>query len=314
MNRLARPCRIQSCGLVVDGRTIVTKISRVKRCLRLPRNVTGRDLVVGDLHGHRSLLEQELDRLGFDPSCDRVISVGDLIDRGPESLATLSLIEEPWFHAVLGNHELMLLNFLDYYASRLHSKKSFAAGGGEWIAEATSRNRKALARLADVIASLPLAIHIDGAVPFNVTHADLHPIGSKQGCLFSQETICVHKADIVTSSKANITAALKSELLALRFAQHSVRVSPTPWGALPITYVGHSPLPHVTVHNSYVYIDQGVCGRASKRAFPTMPTVLDHRRFAYWLGGVATACGRTAPSSIHASEGTGVATDSEALA
>jgi hypothetical protein len=45
-----------------------------------------------------------------------------------------------------------------------------------------------------------------------------------------------------------------------------------------------------------------------------MPTVLDHRRFAYWLGGVATACGGTPPSSIHAPEGTGVATGSEALA
>lgn len=292
----------------------MTNISKVRRCLRLPRNATGRDLVVGDLHGHRSLLEQELDRLGFDPTRDRVISVGDLIDRGPESLATLSLIEEPWFHAVLGNHELMLLNFLDYYASRLHSKKSFPLGGGDWITEASSRSRKALARLADGIASLPLAIHVDGDVPFNVTHADLLAIGLKQSCLFNEETICVHKADIVTASKENITSALKSDLLELRFAQHSVRVSATPWGALPITYVGHAPLRHVMVHNSYVYIDQGVCERPSKRAAPTMPTVLDHRKFAYWLGGVASACGRTAPSSIRASDDADMATGSEAWA
>src|SRR5258706_5182448 len=92
----------------VRGRTIVTRITKIKRCLRLPRNAAGRDLVVGDLHGHRSLLEHELDKLAFDPGRDRVLSVGDLIDRGPQSLGTLSLIDEPWFHAVLGNHELML--------------------------------------------------------------------------------------------------------------------------------------------------------------------------------------------------------------
>jgi len=292
----------------------VTKISRVKRCLRLPRNAKGRDLVVGDLHGHRTLLEQELDRFGFDPSCDRVLSVGDLIDRGPESLATLSLIEEPWFYAVLGNHELMLLNFLDYYGSRLHSRKSFPTGGGEWINEAASRNRRALARLADGIASLPLAIHVENDVSFNVTHGDLHPIGSTQDSLFSDETICVHKADIITSSRDNVCAALKSDLLGLRFAQHSVQISKTPLGELPITYVGHSPLRHVTVHNSYVYIDQGVCARTSKRATHTPPTVLDHRRFAYWLGGVATARGGPTAASTRPAEGAGVRLGSGVLA
>ena len=111
---LSGSCSVRSLGIFVDSRTIVPKISKIKRCLRLQSTAKGRDLVVGDLHGHRSLLEQELDRLGFDPSCDRVLSVGDLIDRGPESFETLSLIDEPWFHAVLGNHELMLLNFLGY--------------------------------------------------------------------------------------------------------------------------------------------------------------------------------------------------------
>lgn len=250
---------------------------------------------MGDLHGHRLLLERELERLAFDPVHDRVLSVGDLIDRGLESLATLALIEEPWFHAVLGNHELMLLNFLGYYGSRRHSRKAFATGGGEWIHGAMSANRKTIHRLADRIAALPLAIHVDSAMPFNVMHGDLCPIGSNQGILFGDETICVHKADSATTSRDNICAALKSELLALRFAQHRVQISPAPLGELPVTYVGHSPVRHVTVHNSYVYIDQGVCARPAKRAASTPPTILDHRKFAYWLGGVARAQGVVGP-------------------
>lgn len=283
----------------------MTKLSKVKRCLHLPRNGKGRDLVVGDLHGHRSLFENELDRLGFDPNCDRVLSVGDLIDRGPESLATLALIEEPWFFAVLGNHEMMLLNFLGYYASRLHSRKSFPTGGGEWINEAISTNQKAVAKLADRIASLPLSIHVDGDIPFNVTHASLHAVVSKRGNLVNDETICIDKADIITASRDTISAARKSDLLTLRFTQHSVQISQTPLSDLPITYAGHSPVRHVTVHNSYVYIDQGVCVQSSKRAAHVPPTVLDHREFAYWLGGVATARERAVRASIRPSAGTG---------
>lgn len=269
----------------------MTRISRVKRCLCLPANRLGRDFVVGDLHGHRSLLEQELGQLGFDPQRDRLLSVGDLIDRGPESLATLALVEEPWFHAVLGNHELMLLNYLDYYSSRVHSRKAYPSGAGEWIADALSKNRKRVARLADRLAALPLAIHVPGDAAFNVMHADLDPIGSRQENLFSEESVCVHAADALTCSRSNIAEAQRYELFGLRYAQHSVRISEVPLGELPVTYVGHSPLRHVTVHNSYVYIDQGVCARRPEHGERKPPTVLEHRQFAYWLGGVATARG-----------------------
>lgn len=265
-----------------------TKISRIRRCRRLPANVRGRDLIVGDLHGHRSLLEAELDRLDFDPSRDRVLSVGDLVDRGPESLATLSLIEEPWFHAVLGNHELMLLNHLGYYDSHVHSKKSFACGDGQWIVGAVAKHRKRIRKLADCLAALPLALHVEAAVSFNVAHGDLLPIGSRQEALLDDETLCIHQADASTSSRRNFGEALKCALLGLRFAEHPVQVSDTPLGALPITYVGHSRTRNVTVHNSYVYIDQGV------REHPVHserrpPTVIDHEKFSFWLGGVVTA-------------------------
>lgn len=275
----------------------MTKPLKIHRCLRVVANAKGRDLVVGDLHGHRSLLEKALDDMAFDPRCDRVVSVGDLVDRGPESLATLSLIEEPWFYAVLGNHELMLLNYLGYYSSRLHSRKSYASGGGEWITDAIAKNPKAIARLADKVAALPLALHVEGDVPFSVTHADLHPIGWRQEVVPGDETVCVHKADAATSSRVKFAAAMDSPLLELQFAQHRVQISASPIGALPITYVGHSPVRDIVVHDSHVFIDQGVCAPTPKRAEPTPPTLLDHRRFAYWINGVATVRQRTGEAS-----------------
>ncbi|AWB34715.1 metallophosphoesterase [Orrella marina] len=71
---------------------------------RLPSNTTGRDFIVGDMHGCHDLFEAELEKASFDPACDRIVSVGDLIDRGPNSLACLRFLKQPWFHAVHGNH------------------------------------------------------------------------------------------------------------------------------------------------------------------------------------------------------------------
>ena len=263
----------------------MAKLTRVKRCLQLLPNANGRDLVVGDLHGHRGLLEQRLETIGFDPARDRVLSVGDLVDRGPDSLSTLQLIEQPWFHAVLGNHELMLLSVLGFYSSRVHARKSFASGGNEWISEAVARHRKTLLRLTERVAALPLSLHVAGKVPFTVMHGDLHPVGSSHRVLRHDETMCVHKAESTTLSRSNINDALRSDLLHLRFGQFGVHISGSPLAEMPLTYVGHSPVRHITVHNSYVYIDQGVCAHPSKQAAPTLPTVLDHTAFAYWLRG-----------------------------
>lgn len=260
-------------------------LTAIERCRRLPRNAAGRDYLVGDLHGHRERLERELDRIGFDPRSDRLLSVGDLIDRGPDSLGTLSLIEERWFHGVLGNHELMLLHYLGRYCSRVHSRKSFVARGGRWVADLGSAQRKRLKRLADTLETLPLALHVDGDVPFNVMHGDLLPIGERQTDLHEHPTVRMHDADHATSSRLNLGEARACGLTGLTFSQHAVKISERPFGGLELTYVGHTPVPYVTVHNSYVYIDQGAGTNEGRSA----PTVLEHAPFAFWLKGAVAA-------------------------
>lgn len=265
------------------------RVREVRRCVRLPMNTTGRDLVVGDLHGHRALFEQVLDRVGFDPQRDRVLSVGDLVDRGPDSLATLALIEEPWFHAVLGNHELMLLERLASGSDRPRSPFVRAACQDPWVDRALATDRKRLMRLVARVATLPLAIHVEDALPFNVMHGDLDPVGATQDCLLAEDTIAFERAHACATSRGNIGGAVRPAMLELDFGPRPVLVSPVPVGTLPLTYVGHSRHPRITVHNSYVYIDQGVSDALCARGGVVPPTVLEHRRFAFWLGGVATA-------------------------
>lgn len=84
------------------------EVSRVKR---FATNTAGRDFAVGDIHGHFSRLQAALDAAGFDPAADRLFSVGDLVDRGPECEDVIKWLNKPWFHPVRGNHDDYVCRF-----------------------------------------------------------------------------------------------------------------------------------------------------------------------------------------------------------
>jgi bis(5'-nucleosyl)-tetraphosphatase (symmetrical) len=67
--------------------------------------------VVGDIQGCFDALRRLLDSAGFDPATDYLWSVGDLVNRGPDTLNTLRFFRDLGEHAlaVLGNHDLHLL-------------------------------------------------------------------------------------------------------------------------------------------------------------------------------------------------------------
>ena len=82
--------------------------------VRLEENRTGRDFVVGDVHGEFRALEALLDRVEFKPDHDRLLALGDLINRGPYSACALSWMNEGRITlSVRGNHEDILLRYLE---------------------------------------------------------------------------------------------------------------------------------------------------------------------------------------------------------
>lgn len=123
----------------------------------LPRNALGQDYFVGDIHGQYTHLMAQLDAVGFNPAADRLIATGDLIDRGEENIDVLALLEHPWFYSVLGNHEIMLLEWL--LGNAPHYYQMQVQNGGDWIAYVEDDVLMTHAQL--LVQKCPLAYTID---------------------------------------------------------------------------------------------------------------------------------------------------------
>lgn len=96
--------------------------------------------IIGDLHGRLDLLNGLLAQIERQPGADtaRIVFVGDLIDRGPDSAAVLERVRaltearSGRAQCLMGNHEQMMLAFLD--APRQSGARWIAAGGAETLA------------------------------------------------------------------------------------------------------------------------------------------------------------------------------------
>lgn len=75
-----------------------------------------RTIIVGDVHGCREELDALLDRVAF-ASGDRLVFVGDLVARGPDSLGVLDIVRRTGAIVVRGNHEQKLIDWRNAHAA-----------------------------------------------------------------------------------------------------------------------------------------------------------------------------------------------------
>jgi len=191
-------------------------------------NEQGRDFVVGDIHGHTALLHLLMRKAGFSREVDRLFSVGDLVDRGPDSLGALRLAGEPWFHAVRANHEDMLIR------TRKGNPTSWMQNGGKWWLNTTADEREEAFKLA---LGLPLVIVVNGRRGrFNVLHAE-----------FFGSDADIDKGEF---NRDQIQTILWGRSIAQGFPDGKQ-------DGLSTTFVGHTPVHRTLRVESHVFIDTG---------------------------------------------------------
>lgn len=132
-------------------------------------NVKGQDFCVGDIHGEYDRLISFLHKIGFNEKKDRLFCVGDLVDRGPNSAQVLEWLSQPWFFAVRGNHEQMVI---DAGGSIESLKDILYWNGGGWFFSLSEEKQQ---EIAFELSCLPYMIEVKmpNGTTFGIVHADV---------------------------------------------------------------------------------------------------------------------------------------------
>lgn len=229
-----------------------------------PPNENGDDFVVGDIHGHRQHLLDELDRQGFDKKKDRLFCTGDLIDRGPDSFGMLTMIFEPWFHFVRGNHEDDLPLFLQFQYPKSHDDRDWHSDSA-WVYHLNEAQIHCLReKMLPVLAAAPIVLQVEGAHGFWVVHADRGVFGRHDGPL---KLLNDEQLPLVDENDMNQIEAMLWSRRLLREIPHADLRNHGPYLAAPgqefvpnvgLTFVGHSVVARPTLFRSHLFVDTGM--------------------------------------------------------
>lgn len=206
---------------------------------RLDRNTQGRDFAVGDIHGMFSHLEGALELLEFDPKRDRLLSVGDLIDRGPESPRALEFLDQPWFHAVQGNHERLLL---ESESDADMACTWIALNGGEWWRDLPKAEQ---GRFRRRIRELPYLMEVEtDSGKVGIVHADV-PVELKW-----QDFV-----DRLTAGDARLRDYAVWSRKRITLSESNGEVPPVE--GIELVIMGHTPLQQAVHAANIYYLDTG---------------------------------------------------------
>ena len=135
-------------------------------------------LVIGDIHGCLSTLQALIAKAG---PVEQIVSVGDLIDRGPDSLGVVKYCIDNNIQVCLGNHEFMALEAISKYLGPDYPYKRMDLLDSDWFANGGSGvfdscSKEDLQFMLDYFKSLPIYIKTD------YTHNEL-PVVISHTCL-----------------------------------------------------------------------------------------------------------------------------------
>lgn len=218
-------------------------------------NTNGKDYVVGDLHGCFTAFVEALTVIGFDVTRDRMFSVGDLVDRGSNSIKCADLIYNDWFYSVKGNHEDMMIRSL--VDENEAAYRTWLANGGMWHKH---EDETVVRDLANDLNRLPLVITVgEGDQRFNVVHAELiHYDQTDNGPVRQPITDEMIDNWVFTDDEEDLMIWGRTII-----ANGHTKFPPPAnllWhdlNSMSLTYVGHTPVRHPVICQRQMYIDGG---------------------------------------------------------
>ncbi len=248
------------------------------------KNILGRDFIIGDIHGCLEEFNKVLEHLAFDKNVDRMFSVGDLVDRGPNSVGCLALLDEEWFHAVIGNHEVL---FYDAVASwddndntpiykKSYTLNTWMSNGGYWIEDRNQMRGMTNAKLQhilDNVKNLPNIIRISGyEKTVNITHAELY-----SNVVDLNEELIENLNQMELDAQNNydvfeILSSIKQQCCwGRRVVKNATNESKTEIEDLTlldqIVVCGHSVVTQPSIYKNHIFIDGGACFKPDNYGF-----------------------------------------------
>ena len=240
----------------------------------------GHNLIVGDIHSQYGLLMDALEEASFSPEEDVLYSVGDIADRGPETVRLIRFLEAlPDYRPVLGNHDIWLR---DYLVSGLCPPIWIDSNGGartvkDFIRSGVSGSERVM--IGEWLSMAPYVridehfIVIHGGIPQLWTMTELEKIAS-----LSPSTVGYAAAEDPSSSPLWNRSYLQSAMAFENGADPAVLQAPLDTSKR--IFIGHTPI-NQPFHSERYHLTAVDTGAGHGRKL----TVMDMDTYEYWQAG-----------------------------
>lgn len=201
--------------------------------------------VVGDIHGCFELLDSELRYVDFDKKQDMLVSVGDLVDRGPRSDLAVKYAVEPWFIFVRGNHEDMAQHAMTY-GRQLHQHN-----GGSWFYDLPSDDdRRETGRILN---DAPVILEVlRNGKKYGFVHADY-----LTNDWLDADELANRDSGRCMWDRDRIARAQHDDLYSKRFDQKAENNWHKPIANVDHVFFGHTPQPAILTRDNCTWLDTG---------------------------------------------------------
>lgn len=230
-------------------------------------------LVIGDIHGCLSTLKALIAKAG---PVDQIISVGDLIDRGEDSLGVVQYCIDNNIQVCLGNHESMFIDAMeDYLSTIVHPFKRMGLRESDWWNNGGGRvftqiPPDELPTLVEYFKSLPIYIktdHTHNGLPVVVSHTALN--------MYHYNILDADPAELLRMSTSLVWSRTQAT------SQAAVKFFSI-YGHTPTDYLGTpNAKPHIT--STGINLDTGCCydskdrGKLTAVLLPSMEIIQQER-------------------------------------